>query len=185
MNETPCAWSAIATAPLVTPMFAGVSGSVPATSSAGTMMSAAANGERMPSAAPTAVAAARRPAVESAIQARRWSAARGSRPSARNASSRWERRPPALRLRSYSATAAPTPAIPSSTKSGQSGIAPVAEPAMTSAASTSARATPSAANAPPVVHSRSRFGSAREKSPMRTASPARAGTSVFTSEPTP
>ena len=56
---------------------------------------------------------------------------------------------------------------------------------MTSAASTTARAAPSAAYAPPLVHSRSRFGSARENSPILSASPARAGTKVLTSEPAP
>jgi hypothetical protein len=65
------------------------------------------------------------------------------------------------------------------------GRVPLAEPAMTMKATTTARQAPSAAKALPVVQRRSRFGSTREKRAMRTASPARAGTKVLTSEPAP
>ena len=72
-------------------MFPGVSGSRPATSRAGMITIAAASGWWMPRAAPTAVAEARRPAVErasQAIEAERRRSAR--RPSARKASRRWD-----------------------------------------------------------------------------------------------
>ena len=44
VNEMPCVWKAIAIAPLVTPMFPGVSGTIPATSRIGTITTAAASG---------------------------------------------------------------------------------------------------------------------------------------------
>ena len=67
-TSAPWAFSAKTIAALATPMFPGVSGSVPASSSAGTIRSAAASGREIPNAVHTAVAAATRPTVASPIQ---------------------------------------------------------------------------------------------------------------------
>ena len=98
-TSAPCAFRAKTIAALATPMFPGVSGSVPASSSAGTIRSAAASGREIPKAAHTAVAAATRPTVASPIQPSSSPAARGQRPRAWNASSTWATRPFGWKLR--------------------------------------------------------------------------------------
>src|SRR5205085_803981 len=83
-------------------------------------------------------------------------------------------------------TSTATPASPPSTSTGHNGSAPSAAPTTTSTASTSARAAPIAPKTPPVVQYRSRAPSnEREKSAIRAASPTRAGSAEFTSDPTP
>ena len=67
-DPTPCAESANATAALETPTLPGVSGRIPARSSAGMIRTAAASGRSTPKAAAIAAAAVTRSAIESPTQ---------------------------------------------------------------------------------------------------------------------
>src|SRR4051794_17864748 len=121
VKETPWDWKARAMAPLVMPMLPGVRGIIPATSRAGMITIAAARGLWSPSAAATAVAAARRPAVDTATQATRRRAAAGSRPRARKEASRGPARPGGARVRARVETGGAAGAGAGAAEGGQGG----------------------------------------------------------------
>jgi hypothetical protein len=143
----PRACSAIATAPLATPIFAG--GQPNQTCEVvGTMRIAAKSGCGMANAAAIAAAAATLASVDTLTQKRRVSAARGERPSSPSASKRRANR---CRV-SFRVTEATTPSTITTARSakiGQTGNAPSTVPTMTSAPSARQWATASAAKISP------------------------------------
>ena len=170
----PPAWNASPAAPPAIPMLAGPSEITPASSMTGTTRSAAATGCGIPKAVPAKVAAATR---ETSVPPTHPSTAMRA---LHNGATIVRARTQPRRASTQATTSGSAITPGASRASGDTREPP---PATASGASASQRTVPTTATAPATV--RNPPVTTRLNSPMRIASPARAGAKVLTSEPTP
>ena len=182
-EPTPCAVSANATAALATPMFPGVSGRIPASSSAGMISIAAASGRSMPKAAAIAVAATMRQRHREPDPA--GDLRRGTRTAAEDAEGveRVADRVPGRESRARHAIAAATPPRARAPRSASAAARRSPTPSASTSASQTARTALSEPAIPPhrpepalAVQDAGEEGEADRR-------PDLAGASAFTSEP--